>query len=146
MRVANKLTNLYLSENIETRKQLAADTAGFLGEEAQRLGKRVAELEAQMAQFKEKNGERLPEYIQFNLQLADRSQQELRDIDTRTRSLDQQIVFLDAQLAQLDPSGIVYTENGDRVLSARGSAQGAEIAICVGTCSLQRRPSGREAL
>ncbi len=37
-RVANELTTLYLSENIETRKQLAADTAGFLLDETARLG------------------------------------------------------------------------------------------------------------
>jgi uncharacterized protein involved in exopolysaccharide biosynthesis len=116
-RVANELTSLYLSENITSRKQLAADTAGFLQSESVRLGKRVTELEQQIATFKEQNAERLPEYTQFNAQLADRSQQELRDLDARVRGLDQQIVFLDAQLAQLNPSGLVYTENGERVLS-----------------------------
>ena len=38
--VANELTTLYLSENVETRKQLAADTAGFLKDESERLGAR----------------------------------------------------------------------------------------------------------
>jgi succinoglycan biosynthesis transport protein ExoP len=116
-RVANELTTLYLSENIETRKQLAAGTAGFLRDEAERLGKSVAEIEAKVAQFKEKNGERLPEYRQFHLQLAERSYQELRDLDTRVRSIDSQLVYLDAQLAQTSPSAIVYTEDGQRVMT-----------------------------
>lgn len=117
--VANELTSLYLSENIETRKQLAADTAGFLGEEASRLGARVAELESKISEFKQANGERLPEYTQFNLEQVDRSRQELRDIDMRVRSLDQQITYLDAQMVQLDPTASVYTETGERVMSPR---------------------------
>jgi polysaccharide biosynthesis transport protein len=118
-RVANELTTLYLSENIESRKQLAASTADFLGEEAERLGRSVAALESKLADFKEKYGERLPEYQQFNLQTVENSRQELRDLDTRMRSLDQQIVFLDSQLAQIDPSGAVYTSTGERVMGPR---------------------------
>jgi uncharacterized protein involved in exopolysaccharide biosynthesis len=118
-RVANELTTLYLSENIDSRKQLAASTADFLGDESARLGRSVAELEAKVAAFKEANGERLPEYQQFNLQSMESSRQELRDLDTRIRSLDQQVVFLDSQLVQLDPSGLSYSENGERLLSPR---------------------------
>lgn len=117
-RVANELTTLYLSENIETRKQMAAGTAGFLKDEADRLGKRVSELEAQVAKFKTANSERLPEFAQFTVQLIDRSQQELRDLDARMRSLDQQMVFLDSQLAQIDPSGVNYS-NGTHILTPR---------------------------
>jgi uncharacterized protein involved in exopolysaccharide biosynthesis len=118
-RVANELTTLYLSENIDSRRQLAAGTADFLGDESARLGRNVAELEAKVAKFKEQNGERLPEYQQFNLQSMEGSRQELRDLDTRVRSLDQQVVFLDSQLVQLDPSGLIYSENGERLLSPR---------------------------
>jgi uncharacterized protein involved in exopolysaccharide biosynthesis len=118
-RVANELTTLYLSENIETRKQLASDTASFLKDESERIERRIVELEGKVAAFKTKNGERLPEYAQLNVQMLERSEQEMRDLETRVRSLDQQIVFLDSQLAQIDPTGLVYTENGERVLSAR---------------------------
>jgi uncharacterized protein involved in exopolysaccharide biosynthesis len=118
-RVANELTTLYLSENIESRKQQAASSADFLGEEAGRLGRGVAALEARLAAFKEQHGERLPEYQQFNLQTVENSREELRDLDARIRSLDQQIVFLDSQLAQIDPSGAMFTESGERVMSPR---------------------------
>jgi uncharacterized protein involved in exopolysaccharide biosynthesis len=118
-RVANELTTLYLSENIESRKQLAASTADFLRDESERLGRSVAVLEAKVATFKEKNGERLPEYQLFNMQSLDRSQLEQRDLQARIRSLDQQITFLDAQLAQIDPNGVLVSENGDRILSSR---------------------------
>lgn len=118
-RVANELTSLYLSENIESRKQLAADTAGFLHTESERLGKRVEALEQKLAAFKAKNSDKLPELYQINLQMLDRSEQNLRDIESRIRALDQQILFLDAQLTQTSPTGMVMTENGERVLSPR---------------------------
>lgn len=118
-RVANELTSLYLSENIESRKQLAADTAGFLRSESERLGKRVEALEQKLAAFKAQNSDKLPELYQINLQMMDRSEQNLRDIESRIRALDQQILFLDAQLTQTNPTGMVVTENGERVLSPR---------------------------
>ncbi len=118
-RVANELASLYLSENLESRKRLAADTAGFLRTESERLGKRVAELEQKLSEFKTKNSDKLPELFQVNMQMLDRSAQDLREVQSRIRALDQQILFLDAQLTQTSPTGMLVTENGERVLSPR---------------------------
>jgi uncharacterized protein involved in exopolysaccharide biosynthesis len=115
--VANELTTLYLSENVETRKQLAADTAGFLKDESQRLGTRVSELESRIATFKGEHGTDLPEYASLNMQMLDRSQQELRAMQTRQQTIDQQLVYLDAQLAQLNPASTGYSDSGERVLA-----------------------------
>jgi succinoglycan biosynthesis transport protein ExoP len=59
----------------------------------------------------------LPELAGVNIQLMTRSEEELRDVDFRLRSLEQQIVYLDAQLAQISPSSAVYTSSGERVFS-----------------------------
>jgi uncharacterized protein involved in exopolysaccharide biosynthesis len=116
-KVANELTTLYLNENLESRKQLASNTTSFLAEEADRLSKHIAELEASLAKFKEKHVGSLPELAQLNLSLMTRTEDEMRETDTRVRSLDQQIVYLDAQLAQLQPASQIYTSTGERVLS-----------------------------
>ena len=116
-RVANELTTLFLSENIETRKQLAADTASFLKEESERLGRRINELESKVAAFKTENSSTLPEYAQLNMQMIDRGQQELATIQTRMQSIDQQLVFLDAQMAQLSPTAPSFSDTGERVLA-----------------------------
>jgi len=116
-KVANELTTLYLNENLESRKQLASNTTSFLAEEADRLSKHIAELEASLAGFKEKHIGSLPELGQLNLSLLNRTDDEIRETDTRIRSLDQQIVYLDAQLAQLQPASQLYTSTGERVLS-----------------------------
>lgn len=116
-RVANELVNLYLQENIESRKQRSADATTFLTEEADRLNRRIAELGEQVARFKETHANDLPELTSLNLQLMNGAETEVREIDTRIRSLDQQIVYLDAQLAQLNPVSQIYTSTGERVMS-----------------------------
>ncbi|MEZ5500743.1 MAG: Wzz/FepE/Etk N-terminal domain-containing protein [Steroidobacteraceae bacterium] len=117
-KVANELTTLYLNENLATRNRLAADTTNFLEEEASRLATEITGLESRLAEFKEKNVSALPEITQLNYQVLDRTGQEVRDVQTRISSLDQQRVYLEAQLAMLEPSSSVYTEGGERVLSA----------------------------
>jgi uncharacterized protein involved in exopolysaccharide biosynthesis len=116
--VANELTTLFLRENVDMRKQQAAGTAEFLSTEAQRIGNEVEETEKRLATFKMQNEGNLPEMAQLNLQLAARAQDDLRELDSRIRSLDQQIVFLNAQLAQISPTSSLYKDGSERVLSS----------------------------
>jgi len=116
-RVANELVSLYLQENIESRKQRSAEATSFLTEEGDRLNKRIAELGAQLAKFKAEHQDDLPELSPLNLQIINRAEDELRDIGTRTSSLDQQITYLDAQLAQLTPLSQIFASTGERVQS-----------------------------
>jgi succinoglycan biosynthesis transport protein ExoP len=116
-RVANELVSLYMSVNIETRKQDAANASSFLGDESGRLSKRIDELQGQMAKFKEQHMDELPELAALNTQMLSRSEDELRELETRQRSLDQQITFLDAQLAQINPNSQIYASTGERVMS-----------------------------
>ena len=117
--VANELTSLYLRENLETRKQQAAGTAEFLTDEGARIGAQVTNLEQKIADFKAKNAASLPEFAQLNVQLASRAQDDLRELASRVRALDQQIVLLDSQLAQINPTATLYSDNtGQRVMGA----------------------------
>jgi succinoglycan biosynthesis transport protein ExoP len=114
--VANELASLYLRENLETRKAQAAGTEDFLAAEATRVGAQVGELEQKLANFKAEHATSLPEYAQLNLQLASRARDDLRDLEARIRALDQQIVFLDSQLVQINPTSTLYGDTGQRIL------------------------------
>ena len=116
VRVANDLVTLYLQKNIETRKQLAAGTTEFLADESEKLRLRIAEIEQRVADFKAKNYERLPEFAQSNAQMLTAATQEARDVDSRIQSLSQQISYLDAQLAQINPRMPAVTESGQAIL------------------------------
>ncbi len=116
-KVANELTTLYLNENLNNRAQLSRDAATFLESEGDRLSHKIADLEAQLAQFKEKNFKKLPELTQLNLSMLDRTEEELRTQEARRSSLQQQRVYLEAQLAQLKPNSAVFSDSGERILS-----------------------------
>lgn len=116
-RVANALASLYLNENLAQRTRLAEDAASFLGAEGDKLDKRIAELEGKLATFKEEHAGSLPEFATTNLELLDRTEQQLHDAETRQMAVDQQRVYLEAQLAQLSPVSSMYAESGERILS-----------------------------
>jgi uncharacterized protein involved in exopolysaccharide biosynthesis len=116
-KVANDLITLYLQKNVETRTQLAAGTTSFLSDESEKLRVRIAEIEQRIAEFKVKNYDRLPEFVQSNPQILANANMEARDVDGRIQALNQQIAFLDAQLAQLDPRLPAVTESGRAIMS-----------------------------
>jgi uncharacterized protein involved in exopolysaccharide biosynthesis len=117
-KVANELTSLYLNENVESRTRQAQQAAGFLGEESNRLSGEIALLENQLAEFKSKYADQLPELKQFNIASAERTGMDERDAMNRLATLDQQRTLLEAQLAQISPVSPVFSESGARVLNA----------------------------
>jgi uncharacterized protein involved in exopolysaccharide biosynthesis len=118
VKVANELTTLYLNENLNNRTQLARDASTFLDAEADRLNHHIGELEAELAKFKDKHFHELPELTPLNLQLLDHADEELRTQVARKASLQQQKVYLEAQLAQLKPNSTLFSETGERILTS----------------------------
>ena len=117
-KVANELTTLYLNENLNNRTQLARDAAQFLESEGDRVSRQIADLEVKLAEFKDKNQLKLPELTQLNMSLLDRTDEELRAEESRKASLQQQLVYLEAQLAQLKPNSAVFSDTGERITSS----------------------------
>lgn len=116
-RVASEITSLYLEENLKTRAQRTAETSDFLEEEARQMGEHVSDLERKLADFKEQNLNSLPEQKQINIDLMDRSERELIQIDNEIRSLEDRKFYLDGQLAQIKPDVPVISSTGERILS-----------------------------
>jgi polysaccharide biosynthesis transport protein len=117
-KVANELTTLYLNENLNNRTQLARDATTFLEGEADRINHQIADLEVKLASFKDKNLQKLPELTQLNMTLLDRTNEQLREAQNRRDSLEQQRVYLEAQLAQLKPNSTVFSDTGERIVSS----------------------------
>jgi uncharacterized protein involved in exopolysaccharide biosynthesis len=103
--VANELTTLYLNENLRTRTEKAEETTTFLTEESRRLSNEISRLETALAEFKEKNVNQLPELRDLNTQVIDRTEREMSDIDTQIRTLEERKIYLQGQLAIMDPYG-----------------------------------------
>jgi len=101
--VADELAKLFLNENVRMRTQQAESTSGFLSEEEVRLGANLAELEAKLAAFKERNTGRLPELMNLNMSQLERTQRELEDTERQIYNLEERKLLLQGQLAQVEP-------------------------------------------
>src|SRR5690606_11470142 len=118
-RVADDVIELYLSENQRARAELASATSEFLAAQAARLEREIAEREAELARFKRDNSGRLPELSTMNLQLLDRTERDLEQVEAEIRMLREQQQLYEAELAQLSPYTVVTDELGNAVLSPR---------------------------
>jgi polysaccharide biosynthesis transport protein len=114
-KVASELTNLFLNENLKTRTQQAEDTYAFLKEEADKLEAKIADYEKKLAEFKEKHPDNLPDLSQLNLSLVERTERDIDDIGTQLRSTEERKLYLEAQLAQISPSGPTVSSSGQLV-------------------------------
>ena len=117
-KVANELTTLYLNENLTERTRLAQDAFGFLETEGDRLNAQIEALEGKIAEFKSKHYGELPELAQVNMDTFNRREQQLQDAESRRTSLSQQLTFLGGQFAQLKPESAIFSDSGERILSA----------------------------
>ena len=117
LKVANDLTSLYLNENLTSRTHLAEQTTAFFAEEASRQQARIVELDKALADFKEKHRDRLPELATINTQVSDRTDLELRDVENHLSALDSQHILLEAQLAQISPTALIFSDTGQRVMN-----------------------------
>lgn len=141
-RVANAITSLYLQENSQTRREQAAEASDFLSDEAARLSEEIAVLESQLADFKQENVNQLPELAQLNLQLYERAEAEINEIRRQQDVLDERRIYLQSELAQLNPNRVFVDSNGDAVLSPREQLRSlqAQLAGMEGVYS-DRHPS-----
>ncbi len=115
--VANALANLFLTENAASRTEMAADTAGFIAEQAEKWRQEIADMEARIATFKVDNAGRLPELSELNLRLMEGTERDLRENQERMRSLQQQRIYLEAERAQVKPYAILLGPDGKPILS-----------------------------
>jgi uncharacterized protein involved in exopolysaccharide biosynthesis len=99
------LTQAFLEGNRQDRRSYAAGNAKFFAAEADRMRKRVAELEGKLAEFKAKNAGQLPELAGLNMTSMDRAENEINSVESQLQGLRRERVFLVAQLQQARSTG-----------------------------------------
>ena len=99
------LTQAFLEANREDRRSYAPGTAKFFATEAERLRKRVSELEGKLAEFKAKNVGQLPELSGMNMSSMDRAENEINSVESQLQGLRRERVFLVSQLQQARSTG-----------------------------------------
>ena len=125
-KVTNQVVSLFLKENLRTRTQTAEETSSFLAVESQKLSEQISELERKLADFKERNVGNLPELVQLNLQLMERTERQITDTDQEIRGLEERQVYLQSELAQLSPNSTLYSADGSRILGTEDRLKSLE--------------------
>jgi succinoglycan biosynthesis transport protein ExoP len=97
--VVGDLTTLYLDENVKSRQRSTAETSTFLTEESRRYAERVNEIEQQIEAFKTRHAGRLPEQVELNAQMVERTQGEIDRLSRELIALADRRSFIEAQMA-----------------------------------------------
>jgi len=119
-RVANELTSLFLKENIKTRSNMADQTEKFLSDEAERIHQQLNVAGESISVFKASHADSLPEMQTLNISTLQRVEQDLREVERDLGALDERRVFLQGELANLDPNDRMITDSGASVMSPLG--------------------------
>lgn len=101
--VTQKLTTLYLNENLQARNKTAQETLRFLTDEGERLSKRLGKLSGLLVNFKGKHRNTLPELHSLNLQTLTSTSDQLLNMDDNIRMFEEQIGLTEAELALTNP-------------------------------------------
>jgi polysaccharide biosynthesis transport protein len=117
-KVASELVSLFLNENAKERRALAKEATVFLTGESAKLGERMSTLEGELEQFKEQHSNSLPEMQSLNVQFLQSAEKDLDRNRQEIRALDERIVYLEAELVQVNPYSDLYSASGERVLSS----------------------------
>lgn len=94
------LVEAFLAENRNDRQRQASGTAKFYAGEAERMRVHVAGLESKLAEFKQKNAGKLPELNEVNMNVMDRTESDIQDVESQMQALRRERVFLVSQLQQ----------------------------------------------
>ena len=103
-KVTNRLTSLYLEENLRQREERVTNIASFLMQERSELSQFINKLEEQISIFKQKHGRELPEFSSVNLQAVNRLTRDLEQNRMQLRSLRERKLYLEGQIASISPT------------------------------------------
>jgi polysaccharide chain length determinant protein (PEP-CTERM system associated) len=104
LRVANKLVSLFLEQNLKQRVQQVEETSSFLESEIARIKIDLSKSESELADFKQKHINELPEMMQVNLQGLNNIERSLESINQQISSLKERESYFQSQVANQNPS------------------------------------------
>jgi len=115
--VASRLANQFLEENRDSRNRSVEETVAFFQRDADRLARKIDNAEAKLAEFKERHAGALPESRIINMQMLDRRERELDDVEREIRDLSEARQILETELSKESPNAPIFTATGETILA-----------------------------
>ncbi len=97
--VANELMTLILSEDVRTRSEGAATATEFFTQESTRLASAIDRVEFEIADYKSKNADALPQDLTMHQAALIRAEQDLQSTNGSISQLEEQISGVQTQIA-----------------------------------------------
>ncbi len=116
--VATELAEWYLREHKAEREEQAADVSTFLGDQAAKLREDLTAREKSLAAFKQKEMRQLPEMMDMNLRLYEKTEQDIQTSQETIRTLNERIDSTQAELSLTPAYKEVTDDAGKTILSA----------------------------
>ena len=111
------LVSLFLEENLRKRREKTKTATDFLESRLAALKSDVQDIESRIAGFKEEHIHSLPELMQLNLSTLDQIRKDMDSRREMLKSLMEQKIYLEGQLATIEPVRYVVTADGSRILT-----------------------------
>jgi len=100
--VANRLSSLFIEENLKLREQQAVGTTEFLATELTQSKARLDQLETAVTQYKRRFMGQLPEQRDTNLKLLEQLQNQYQRVGESLRAAQDRKLFIQKQLTDLE--------------------------------------------
>ena len=113
-KVTKTLADLYIKEDIKNTERILSATTEFLKAELERLRNDIEIQEKKVSEFKEKHSRELPSDLSYNIQTVSRLERELDRANLKLRELNEKKIFLESQLAQVEPLSPIVVE-GEKI-------------------------------
>lgn len=97
--VANEFMTLILSEDVRTRTEGASTATEFFAKESKRLAEAIDRAESEIADYKSKNADALPQDLAMHQAALLRAEQDLQGVNGSVNQLEEQISALQTQIA-----------------------------------------------
>ena len=116
--VTNELADRFLKEHQLVRTEIARDVAVFLEGEAAVLKEELDTLEVELSKFRQEEFQQLPELMDMNLKLFEKTENDIVRTRARIRELGDRVNEIEGELSLTDPFLEVETESGAKIQSA----------------------------
>lgn len=103
LRVTDALSSRFMEQNLKKRQQQVSETSIFLASEAKRIKVDLIAADGELADFKKKHINELPELFQVNMQTLSNLQRDKERLNAELRTLREREGYLNVQLSSVSP-------------------------------------------
>ena len=116
--ITNAVVSLYLEQNLRVREEKALSTVLFFDQQLNELSSEIDRIEELIARFKEENLHFLPELMNHNQQVFERTKNEIDARRQDIHTLMDRKIYLQGQMATVEPVRPLTLPGGRRALTS----------------------------